>query len=333
MEELKIGTNGHSTNGFADRSIDFFYLLGILWRFKYFIFGVTFVTGVLSIIYVLNATPYYQSTVTLYPVNKDHGGPLKQLAVSLGISNKTSGYYIIDVLRSRRITSEVIYNKYYSVFFPDSVDLIHFLELDGIDVSDSRKYQIASRSLGGAVTIREDKETSLITLSVVTRDKFVSKAIAEKYCEATIRYLNEEERSSISQTIAFTEERLEIVKSQMIKAQNEFIAFQEANISTRSPSLSMQTRQMMKDIELIQSLVVLLEKQLELLRIEEEKEKPVINILDYPVVVDRSVRPRKREVVMINTILSFFISYVVLILHEKAKKYGIYQRIFKELKS
>jgi uncharacterized protein involved in exopolysaccharide biosynthesis len=333
LEEKDLSDMNNQTNGFADRNIDFFYLIGILWRNKIFIFGATFLVGVLSTIYVLLVTPQYMSVVTMYPVNKDDGGPLKQLAATLGMSNKTSGYYIYDVLTSKRISNEIVYNKYKSEFFPDSVNLIQFWELEDLPVSEHRMLEVAIKSLNGAVSIKEDKETSLINLSVVTKDKYVSKAIAEKYCEATINYLNNEEKTSIKQSIKFTHDRLIVVREKLQEAEKDLVEFQEANARTTSPFLSMEARKKIQDIELIRSVVILLEKQHELLKIEEIKEKPIINILDKADLRDKPVKPKKREVVMMNTIISFIASFILVIINEKSKKYGIYGKLMNELKN
>ena len=324
-------TLNEKTDHFVDRDIDFFYLIGILWRYKKIIFGTTFVMGVLSIIYVLVATPYYMSAVTMYPVNKEDGSPLKQLAASLGMSNKTSGYYINDVLNSRRIASEIIYSKYKSLNFPDSVNLLQFWDIDKLDVSESRVLELAIRNLLGTVTIKEDKETSLITLSVITKDKYISKAIADKYCQATVNYLNNEEQTSIKQSIKFTENRLIAVKKELAEAEVKMVEFQEANAQVGSPQLSMNSRKLIQDIELLRSVVILLGMQLELLKIEEVKEKPIINILDKADIRDKPVKPKKREVVIMNTVLTFLACFIFAILNEKAKKYGIYKKLFKEL--
>jgi uncharacterized protein involved in exopolysaccharide biosynthesis len=333
LEEKNLSDIDIHANGFAERNIDFFYLIGILWRYKIFIISTTFVVGVLSIIYVLVVTPQYMSVVTLYPVNKEDGGPLKQLAMSLGISNKTSGYYIYDVLMSKRISSEIVYTKYKSEFFPDSVNLIQFWELEDLPVSKNRILELAIRNLSGAVLIKEDKETSLINLSVVTKDKHISKAVAEKYCEATINYLNNEEQTSIKQSILFTENRLLDVRKKLLQDENDYVEFKKINARTNSPFLSMEEKRKVQDVELIRSVVVLLEKQLELLRIEEVKEKPIINILDKPDLRDKPVKPKKREVVMINTIISFFASFIIVIINEKAKKYRIYEKLINEIKT
>lgn len=312
--------------------VDFFYLIGVLYRYWKFIFIFTTIIAILSVVYVLIATPVYQSTVTLYPMNQDEGGPLKQLAITLGISNKTSGYYIIDVLNSRRIAEEIIYNKYLIGTNKDSLTLLEYWELDKMDISDSRKFEQALRSLRSAVTIKEDKETSLVSVQVNTTDMYLSKAIADKYCESVINYLNFELRNSIRESIKFTAKRLVDVRKKLADVEDDLVKFQNYNAKTNSPYLAMESKRRYQDVELMQGVVVLLEKQLELLKIEEVKDQTVINILDTPDVYDKPVEPQKRRVVMVNTFIAFLFSYVLLILREKAIKHKIIDQFVREMK-
>lgn len=328
MDDLNLKNN---TNGFGQRDIDFYYLIGIFFKYKKLIISITFVIGVLSIIYVLLATPYYLSTATLYPVNKEEGGILKELSQTLGLSNKAKGYYIFDVLQSKRIASEIIYSKYKTVESKDSVNLIEFWELDKLDISENRKFEAANVMLNSCVNMRENKETYLITISAMTKDKFLSRDIVKNFCDATIRYLNTAQQTATSKSLEFTKERLDYTKMNLDKIQNEIVNFQKENSLIVKPDLSMEIKKKMEDRELLRSVVVLLEKEYELLKIEKVKESPIINILDEPYAGDKPVKPKKRQVVMINTFLGFLLSFVGVILHEKAKKYGVYRTLKKEM--
>ncbi len=330
MNEEKYELDRDS-EGVAGHQVDFFYLIGVLFRYRIFIVVFTAVIAILSIIYVLVATPIYQSNVSIYPMNKEEGGPLKQLALSLGMSNKTTGFYIMDVLASRRISKEIIYTKYYIPELKDSLNLIQYWKLDQYDISEYRIFEQALRTLKRSVEFKEDKETSLVNISVNTTNPTLSKKIADRYCETVIYYLNNELRNSIHESIKFTEIRLRDVTEKLEIQQKNLVDFQNMNAKTTSPSLSMEYKKRFQDVELIQSVVVLLEKQLELLKIEEVKEKPIINILDYPDINDKAIEPQKRKVVIVNTLIAFFISFVGVILKEKAVKYKVLDKMLLEM--
>lgn len=318
-------------NGFDQRDIDFYYLIGVFFKYKKIIISITFITAVISIVYALLATPYYISRTSMYPVNKEEGGILKELSQTLGISNKTKGYYIFDVLKSKRISSEVIYSKYLPSNAKDSVNLLEFWNLNKLDISENRKLETAIILLNSSVNMHEDKETSLITISAITKDKLLSKDIVQRYCDATIKYLNVTQQTSTKKSVAFAQNRLQAVTKELAQIQDDVVRFQTENSLINSPNLSMEIKKKIEKMDLLKSVVVLLGKELELLKIEEVKENQIINILDQPDVVDKPVKPQKRLIVIVNTFLSFLITYVGVILHEKAKKYGVYRMLKIEL--
>lgn len=331
MEEKEINSIPLNDEENQD-SINFIYLIGILFRYWKILFGVTFVVGAASIIYVLVVTPIYKSYVTMYPVTKDQGGPLKELAVTLGMASKNDGFYLQEVLKSRRISAKVIYSKYLTESFPDSINLIKFFGFDKEDASENRKFEATLNALKGSVEIKEDKETGLVNIQVLTKDKKLCHDICVVYTEAVTRYLQVEQKNQVSQSINFTSERLEEVREELSKAEQELIDFQEKNIRTTSPALSTEVKRMYKKIEIIQNVVIMLEKQLELLKIEEVRDRSVVNILDKADIYDKPFKPQKRKVVIANTFISFFLLYALVILREKIIYYKIIPAIRKESK-
>jgi len=121
-------------------------------------------------------------------------------------------------------------------------------------------------------------------------------------------------------------------RKELLDAESELIEFQDANAQALSPTLSVELKRKFKKIELIQNVVILLEKQLELLKIEEVRERPVVNILDKPDIYDKPIKPQKRRIVTVNTFISFLVAFASTILYEKAKKYQIVNEIKREIK-
>lgn len=313
-------------------NINFIYLIGVFVRYIKFIFIVPFVVGIVSIIYVLVATPIYQSAVTMYPITKDQGGPLKDLAVSLGMASKTDGFYLHEVLKSRRISKKIIYNKYEVEGHKDSLNLIQFFGFNEMEISENRKFEATLRAIKAVVNISDDKETGLVRISVMTKDKKLCRDIAEYYTIAVTDYLQNEQKNQIKQSVEFTYNRLIEVRAELLEAEDDLIEFQEKNAQALSPTLSLELKRKYKKIELIQNVVILLEKQLELLKIEEVRERPVVNILDRADIYDKHIKPQKRKVVVANTFISFLIAFAGVILYEKAKKYRVLDMIINEIK-
>ncbi|MDY0016264.1 MAG: Wzz/FepE/Etk N-terminal domain-containing protein [Candidatus Delongbacteria bacterium] len=328
-EEIIISEDNETTE--SEKGIDIFYLIGVLWKYKKPIAIITFMAAVLSVVYVLTATRYYMSSVSLYPITKDQGGPLKELAASLGLGAKPEGYYLPDVISSRRIMKQIIDKKYKTMSFPDSVNLLQFWEFDKLPVSENMKYEYALKALRASTSLREDKETTLITLTIITKEKKLSADIVQNYIDVITYYLQNELKSQIKQSIIFTEIRLKEVEEHLLESESDLLEFQEKNAKLISPFLSLQVKRKAKEIQLTTDLEVMLRKQIELLKIEEERSKPVMNILDKPDIYDKHVRPQGRKVAMTTTISAFFISFLIFLVYENEKKVGIIQKLKKSI--
>jgi uncharacterized protein involved in exopolysaccharide biosynthesis len=328
-EEITISENKETSE--SEQGIDLFYLIGVLWKYKKPISIITFIAAVLSVVYVLTATKQYMSSVSLYPITKDQGGPLKELAATLGLGSKPEGYYLPDVINSRRVMKQIIDKKYKTLAYTDSVNLIQFWELDKLSASDNMKYEYAIRALRASTGLREDKETTLITLTITTKEKQLSADIVQNYVDVITYYLQNELKSQIKQSIVFTERRLKEVEQHLLETETDFLEFQEKNAKLVSPYLSLQVKRKAKEIQLTTDLEVMLRKQIELLKIEEERSKPVMNILDQPDIYDKHVRPQGRKIAMTATISAFIFSFIIFLAYEKEKKIGIIPKLKKSI--
>ncbi|MFQ6616858.1 MAG: Wzz/FepE/Etk N-terminal domain-containing protein, partial [Fidelibacterota bacterium] len=96
-----------------DDEIDLRALWKVIWSGRRFIAVVTGAFTLVGIIYALLATPYYKSTITVYPAAGEEGripGQLQGLASSFGVSvgGSETSYNIPDVVRSRRIRKMIL---------------------------------------------------------------------------------------------------------------------------------------------------------------------------------------------------------------------------------
>lgn len=307
--------------------IDYLYLLYILWKYRIAISISTFVFIVISVIYALTAQRVYISQVTMYPITKDQGGLLKELSSQLGIGSKPEGFYLPDVLESRRISKKVIFKKYWAEGFKDSINLMQFWEIDKKNMSENMKIDLAINKLASSIDIREDKETTLISLKVYSNDKIIAKQMASYYVTSITEFLQYELISSISSTIIFTEKRLKEAQEELLAAETALIEFQEKNTKLSSPSLSIENTRKYFRIQLAKDVVSLLQRQVDLLRIEQVRLKPVINLLDEPDIHDKHIKPARRRIVMTGTFIGFLTSFLFLTTYQRLKEKKLIQKI------
>lgn len=312
---------------FNKSEIDIYYIINVLWRYKIFITIFTFVIAVTSIIYVLTTTRYYMSSISIYPITKDQGGPLKEIAVSLGLGVKPDGFYLPDVIFSRRVLKRVINKKYKTEAFKDSVNLIQFWKLDKLELSKNRIMDAALYRLKNSMSLREDKETTLITLKAITKEKYLSADIVQSFIDNVTYYLQNELRTKITDSIIFTSERLVQVRVELLEKEHDLLVFKEKNAKLVSPYLSQEHGRKLKAINLIHGVEVLLKKQLELLKIEEVRAKPVMNVLDKPDIYEKHIRPKGRNIVITSTTMAFLISFGLCLLKEKLQRDDIFRNL------
>ena len=83
-------------------------------------------------------------------------------------------------------------------------------------------------------------------------------------------------------------------------------------MTENDPDLQLELARHIRNIEVNQQVYIALKQQYELSKIEELKERPVINILDQGVASPYKNSPNRTLIVLLSIILSIFISiYVV----------------------
>ena len=314
MENDKIG---NSQIELPDKEMDVFFVLAILYRYKFFIFGFTGLVGVLSIIYVLTATPLYRADVTMYPVSKYQTGPLSELARGFGLTNKIEGFHIPEVINSKQIAKSIILKKYETLQFADSVNLIQYWEFDKLYSNDIYAMEAAIRAFENIITVRDDKETLLITISIYMPESQLAADIANYIGVAVTDYLQAEQQRTTIESRIYLEERLDYALKRLSEAEDNLVRFKSENTMTTSPALRAELLRLERRLKLATDFAVMLERQRELMLIEEVKEKPIVSILDTAERSRKPFKPQKRQVVMTNTFFGFFLSVALAFMKEK----------------
>ena len=106
----------------------------ILIQRKWIIFKITGYFTAIGIIYSLLATPYYQSTISMYPAgeiadnNSLFGGNLQGIAESFGIGGvgSTPTYTLPDIINSRRLKKAIVLKLWSNSLYPNGSNLIKY---------------------------------------------------------------------------------------------------------------------------------------------------------------------------------------------------------------
>lgn len=249
---------------------------------------------ILTLAYLLFLTkPYYTSTVTILP---DYGGKessLNQLSslaslagVSVGTGSPTEIYQ--NLINSESVLSSVIYSKYKTDKFPDSVNLITYFDIkpDESLTPELQKRKMFLTEFQSLVQEKlstdVDKLTKVLTVTAIMPEAQLSAEVANKVVKSLDDYIRTKRKSYSSEQRQYIEKRLAQVKDSLTNNENKLKVFKENNrLINQSPALILEQERLTRQVQILNTVYLELSKQLELAKIDEVKDTPVINIKEF----------------------------------------------------
>lgn len=95
------------------------------------------------------------------------------------------------------------------------------------------------------------------------------------------------------------------VKEDLTKSENTLKEFREKNRQVLSPQLLLEQERLIRDVQINATVYTELRKQYELVKIEEVKNIPVINVMDPANAPAKKDKPK----IVLNVLLIFFLSF------------------------
>ena len=302
----------------------------------------TLIGFIVSILYIVIATPYYQSYISINPIgdNINSGrsvGGLQSLASEYGVNlnvadfiNDKPSFYIPDIVNSRILKKAVISNKWNTN--NGEVDLIDYWQINdttkfsigkliGSFLGGNENKNLELRFMDAAIDklseqlLVQEEESGLIVISVLMEESQLAADISNFIANYIKEYVSDIMLSYSSTHRAFIEERLKYSKNELSQSEEELKEFSEKNpFAVDTPELQLQRGRLLRNMEVNQQVYITLRQQYEMARINELKEIPVINILDNAEPASDEAKPQKLLTIFIVTLLSLILSssYVII---------------------
>jgi len=281
----------------ADNTIDFRVLMNVLGNNKKYILLITFIFIMLGTGSSFLLIKYYNAEISLYPAKNDISqslGQFQSLAANLGMNtaNNDQSFNIPDVVKSRLIANKVVSQKW-KIKNGKTIDLINLWRMnkppwykssfssppDSIVILEK-----AIKKFNNHVQVNEDRISGLIKISTTFQDPYVAAGVANFIGNQVELYIQKENSAQSTKEKLFISERLSIVKQELEISELELKDFKESNRGYEgSPELFMIYSQLFREVEAKKEVYLMLQQQLELARIEEVKQSPILHILDHAV--------------------------------------------------
>lgn len=288
--------------------------------------------ALLLLILFFIVSPYYESTITILPEygsKSNNLSELNDLAVLAGVKAGEGAPTEIyeNLINSESVLGPVIYSKYKTEDFNDSVNLIKYFDIDvnenNPNIRSRKMFIKAYKELTeNRIITNVDRKTKILSVQVTMPESRLSAAVANKIAKSLDDYIKTKRKSYASEQRFYIEKRLSQVKDSLIIAENKLKNFREENrIVSQSPALLLQQGRLTRNVEIQQNVYLELTKRLELAKIDEIKETPIVNIKELaqdPVI---KAGPKRAVIFIVIMFFSILFSFLYFLFRDDLKKY------------
>lgn len=172
-------------------------------------------------------------------------------------------------------------------------------EIYEIEESPRGSVQVQTLSLlrNRIIDVQQDAVSGIISVRVNTIDRQLSAEIANSLVAQLQVYLVDSQTSSTSRLLKTAEDRTSQSQAALLAAENALHDFRKSNRTIVSPELQLRLEQLQRDVELQKELYIRLKTQVELLRLSEQQEADLVDIVrEAEVPIWKSWPPTKAAV-------------------------------------
>jgi uncharacterized protein involved in exopolysaccharide biosynthesis len=126
-----------------------------------------------------------------------------------------------------------------------------------------------------------DRRTNLLRLGVTDRDPVLAAAVANAACESLQELVMHAMMTQAGANRRFVETRLEQARGELTSAEAALQAFREGNRHVdESPRLLLEQGRLVREVRTREEVLVALTREYEMARVDENRDVPVLNVLD-----------------------------------------------------
>jgi len=292
----------------------------VLWASRKLIAVITGSVTAAAIIISYLLPQYFASTVVILPEASQSKlaalGGLSDLAslagVNVGAEASPTKLYPV-IVKSEAVLKNVIYRKYRTKAFTDSVTLVQLW--DGGEENPLLAYETVLRSLRDELDVSLDSKTNVLTVSLLTKEPQLSADIVNAIAHELDVFSRTKRTTNASAQRKWIEGRLTEVKADLENSEIALKDFRENNRRVvDSPDLLLKQGRFIREVEISSALFAELKKQYEVAKIEEIKNIPIVNVMDAGRPAAKNEKPKKAIIAVVFFLLSFFggIGFVLL---------------------
>lgn len=276
----------------------------LVWSDRWPVLILSVTIAVLAAVASLFVPAEYRSSTTILPETDRSklgslSGGLSDLAALAGVSvggEAAMTKLYPAIVESESVLREVLYRRYH--VGDDSLTLVQVLDID--ETSPAREFEEALKAFRKELSLSVDSKTGLVTISAILPDALLTAQVVNGLARELDVFLRTKKSSGASEQRKWIESRLNDVERDLRLSEEAVKIFREKNRRViDSPQLLLEQERLLRDVQINSTLYIELKKQLEIARIEEIKNIPVISVLDPARPAARKERPRRSIITMV----------------------------------
>ena len=303
-----------------------------LWCKRKILLIINMVVLIITLLYILfRVKLYYESTVTILPEYGSKSNMLSQLSglaalagVRVGEVSATEIYQ--NLLQSESVIGPVIYDRYLTKEYPDSVNLIQYFKVKTEDpnpeIQERKRFlEVNDLLTKGLISTDIDRMTKILLVKVTMPEAQLSADVVNKLVASLDQYIRTKRKSYAGEQRYYLEKRVEQIKDSLSIYENKLRDFREQNkMITQSPNLLLEQGRLMRNVEIQQNVYIELTKQLELAKIDEIKDAPILNIKENAQNPIKKAGPKRLYMLILTLFFSALASGTYFLLEDIIKK-------------
>ncbi len=279
------------------------------WRIFWFTTAVFFAAVVVNFC----EPNHYSSTGTLLPTgNQGTGSGLSSLASAIPALDlmrgdadpSASSQLFPDILKSDIVRSRVLAAKL-------PADLAVAVEGTTVGEAISTNPAKAIKVLSSASRIGKDKTTGIVSVEFEWTNAEFAQFVAAEYIKQLDQFCSSERFARLDENRSFVQGRLLEAEARLRSAEDSLLQYREQNRNYyigSSPELQLEHDRLVRKVAEVGEVYSLLSQQLEMATIEAKRKKPVVAVLDTPVVPMEKSGPRRLSNIIQLTLAALLVS-------------------------
>jgi len=231
---------------------------------------------------------------------------------ALGMGTGSAQFYA-DLVRSRSITRALLAAT--APINGRPVPVIELLDVD--DANPVRRLESGEKAISERIDVSVDRTTNRITIAVWMRQPETAKAVADSILALINQFDRNTRRTTASEKRAFVEQQKTLAEDSLRFAEQAMATFLEQNRSyQQSPQLAFRHDRLERVISLRQDIFLSLAREAQDARLQEVDTRPVLNIIDPPLLPGKRTWPKRTVIVLISVLVAEVFLWLFFVLRQ-----------------